>query len=155
MRARAGDPAYRDYFHVFPDRHLPDAYERTLPEVFPDFAPGSFTYDPDLDAWVWTTFNQWQWDLDWSNPAVLAEFAEIILWLANLGVEVLRLDAIAFLWKRMGTDLPEPARGARDHPGAAHGDPDRRAGGGVQGRGDRRAARPGAVPRRRGCTPGG
>ena len=52
---------------------------------------------------MWTTFNQWQWDLDWSNPSVLAEFAETILWLANLGVEVLRLDAIAFLWKRMGT----------------------------------------------------
>ena len=102
-QARAGDPAHRDYFHVFPDRHLPDAYERTLPEVFPEFAPGNFTRDPDLDAWVWTTFNQWQWDLNWANPSVLAEFAEIILWLANLGVEVLRLDAIAFLWKRMGT----------------------------------------------------
>ena len=102
-QARAGDPAYRDYFHVFPDRHLPDAYERTLPEVFPQFAPGNFTHDPDLDAWVWTTFNQWQWDLNWANPSVLAEFAEIILWLANLGVEVLRLDAIAFLWKRIGT----------------------------------------------------
>jgi amylosucrase len=102
-RARAGEPAYRDYFHVFPDRDLPDAYERTLPEVFPDFAPGSFTWDDDLDGWVWTTFNEWQWDLDWSNPAVLAEFAGIILFLANLGVEVIRLDAIAFLWKRMGT----------------------------------------------------
>ncbi len=101
--ARSGDPAYRDYFHVFPDRHLPDAYERTLPEVFPAFAPGNFTRDPDLGAWVWTTFNQWQWDLNWANPSVLAEYAEIILWLANLGVEVLRLDAIAFLWKRMGT----------------------------------------------------
>ena len=103
VRARAGDPAYRDYFHLFPDRHLPDAYEKTLPDVFPASAPGSFTHDPDLDAWVWTTFHHWQWDLDWSNPSVLAEFAEIILWLANLGVEVLRLDAIAFLWKRMGT----------------------------------------------------
>ncbi len=102
-RARAGDPAYRDYFHVFGDRHLPDAYERTLPEVFPEFAPGNFTHDADLDAWVWTTFNEWQWDLNWANPSVLAEFAELILWLANLGVEVLRLDAIAFLWKRMGT----------------------------------------------------
>jgi len=106
-RARAGGPEssrYRDYFHVFPDRELPDAYERTLPEVFPDFAPGSFTWDDDLDGWVWTTFNEWQWDLNWGNPAVLTEFAEIILWLANQGVEVLRLDAIAFLWKRMGTN---------------------------------------------------
>ena len=70
--ARAGDPAYRDYFHVFPDRDLPDAYERTLPEVFPDFAPGSFTWDDELDGWVWTTFNEWQWDLNWANPDVLA-----------------------------------------------------------------------------------
>jgi amylosucrase len=103
-RARAGDAAYRDYFHIFPDRRLPDAYEQTLPEVFPDFAPGSFTHDDEVDGWVWTTFNSWQWDLNWANPAVLAEFAEIVCWLANLGVEVLRLDAIAFLWKRMGTN---------------------------------------------------
>jgi amylosucrase len=104
QRARAGDPAYRGYFHVFHDRRMPDAYEQTLPEVFPDFAPGSFTFDEDLDGWVWTTFNSWQWDLNWASPAVLAEFAEIICWLANLGVEVFRLDAIAFLWKRMGTN---------------------------------------------------
>ncbi|MBZ5732888.1 alpha-amylase family protein [Nocardioides sp. TRM66260-LWL] len=103
VAARAGDERHRAYFHVFPDRTVPDAFERTVPEVFPDFAPGSFTADPDLDGWVWTTFNSWQWDLDWSNPDVLAEFAEIVLLLANAGVEVLRLDAIAFLWKRLGT----------------------------------------------------
>jgi amylosucrase len=103
-RARAGDPAYREYFHIFPDRALPDAYERTLPEVFPEFAPGSFTWDDDLDGWVWTTFNSWQWDVNWSNPAVLAEYTSIILDLANRGVDVVRLDAIAFMWKRMGTD---------------------------------------------------
>ncbi|MGN6303008.1 MAG: alpha-amylase family protein [Angustibacter sp.] len=101
--ARAGDPRYRDYFHVFADRTEPDAYERTLPEVFPDFAPGSFTYDDDLGAWVWTTFNAWQWDLNWANPQVLVEFADLVLHLANQGVEVFRLDAIAFLWKRLGT----------------------------------------------------
>lgn len=101
--ARRGDARHRAYFHVFPDRTLPDAYERTLPEVFPDFAPGNFTWDDDLEAWVWTTFNAFQWDLDWSNPDVLAEFVDIVLLLANAGVEVLRLDAIAFLWKRMGT----------------------------------------------------
>ncbi|MCH1867111.1 alpha-amylase family protein [Nocardioides sp. CFH 31398] len=101
--ARAGDPEYRDYFHVFDDRTVPDAYEATLPEVFPDFAPGSFTFDDELAGWVWTTFNAWQWDLDWSNPAVLVEFADVVCDLANLGVEVVRLDAVAFLWKRMGT----------------------------------------------------
>jgi amylosucrase len=103
-RARAGESRYRDYFHVFPDRVMPDAYERTLPEVFPDFAPGNFTWDDELEAWVWTTFNDYQWDLNWANPSVLCEFADILLGHANLGVEVFRLDAIAFLWKRMGTN---------------------------------------------------
>ncbi|MBB2988237.1 alpha-amylase family protein [Terracoccus luteus] len=103
-RARAGEQRYRDYFHVYPDRTAPDAYERTLPEVFPDFAPGNFTWDEEAAGWVWTTFNEWQWDLDWSNPEVLVEYAEIVLFLANLGVEVLRLDAIAFTWKRLGTN---------------------------------------------------
>ena len=104
LRARAGEERYRDYFHVYPDRVMPDAYERTLPEVFPDFAPGNFTWDDELQGWVWTTFNEWQWDVNWSNPDVLVEYAEIVLHLANLGVEVLRLDAIAFTWKRLGTN---------------------------------------------------
>ncbi|MGI9028431.1 MAG: alpha-amylase family glycosyl hydrolase [Ilumatobacteraceae bacterium] len=101
--ARAGDERYRRYFHVFPDRSRPDEYERSLLEVFPDFAPGNFTWDDDLAGWVWTTFNEWQWDVDWSNPDVVCEYADIVLHLANLGVEVLRLDAVAFLWKRLGT----------------------------------------------------
>ncbi len=103
VAAREGSARHRAYFRVFPDRTEPDAYEQTLPEVFPDFAPGSFTFDPDLQGWVWTTFNSFQWDLDWSNPDVLVEMTEVVLFLAGLGVEVLRLDAIAFLWKRLGT----------------------------------------------------
>ncbi|HSE08958.1 MAG TPA: alpha-amylase family protein [Nocardioidaceae bacterium] len=102
-RARCGEPGYRDYFLVYPDREIPDAFERTLPEVFPDFAPGNFTWDADLTGWVWTTFNDYQWDVNWANPDVLCEYADIVLDLANHGVEVLRLDAIAFVWKRMGT----------------------------------------------------
>ena len=147
--ARAGDRVHREYFHVFPDRTEPDRFERTLPEVFPDFAPGNFTWDEEVDGWVWTTFNSYQWDLNWANPSVLCEFAELELFLANRGVDCLRLDAIAFLWKRLGTDSPEPARGARAHPGPARGRAHRRPVAGVQGRGDRRA-RPGrALPRRR------
>jgi amylosucrase len=103
QKARAGNPRYRAYYHVFADRTLPDAYERTLREVFPAFAPGNFTWDDDLHAWVWTTFNAFQWDLDHSNPDVFAELLEIMLFLANRGVEVLRLDAVPFLWKRLGT----------------------------------------------------
>ena len=104
QRARAGEERYRRYFHVFPDRSEPDAYERTLPEVFPDFAPGSFTWDDELEGWVWTTFNSWQWDVNWANPDVLVEYADLVLFLANVGVEVVRLDAIAFTWKRLGTN---------------------------------------------------
>jgi len=102
--AQAGDPRYRDYFHSYPDRELPDAFERTLPEVFPDFAPGNFTWDDLIGGWVWTTFNEFQWDVNWANPDVFVEYADIVFFLANAGVEVLRLDAIAFLWKRMGTN---------------------------------------------------
>ncbi len=103
-RAAAGEQKYRDYFLVFPDRTMPDAYESTMPEVFPDFAPGSFSWDDELAGWVWTTFNDYQWDVNWANPDVLCEYADIIVGLANEGVEVFRLDAIAFTWKRLGTN---------------------------------------------------
>ena len=104
MRAKAGDEAYRDYFYVFSDRQLPDAYEKDLPEVFPAFAPGNFTWDEDLGGWVWTTFNSWQWDVNWSNPNVFVEYADVIGFLANQGADCIRLDAIAFVWKRLGTN---------------------------------------------------
>jgi amylosucrase len=104
VKARAGDPTYRDYYLVFPDRSMPDRYEQTMREVFPDLAPGSFTWDPDLDGWVWTTFNRFQWDLNHANPAVFGELLDVMLYLANRGVEVLRLDAVPFTWKRLGTD---------------------------------------------------
>jgi amylosucrase len=103
VRAAAGDPAYRDFYWFFADRTEPDAYERTLPEVFPDMAPGSFT-QLDSGEWVWTTFHEFQWDLNWSNPRVFRAMLGVLLTLANRGVDVLRLDAAPFLWKRLGTD---------------------------------------------------
>jgi amylosucrase len=103
-KARRGDPRYASYFHAFPDRTMPDAYEHTLPEVFPETAPGNFTYVQDWDRWVWTTFNEYQWDLNWSEPRVFLEMTGILLALANKGVEVFRLDAVAFMWKRLGTN---------------------------------------------------
>jgi amylosucrase len=101
-RAAAGDLDASAMFWIFPDRAMPDAYEATLPEVFPESAPGSFTQLAD-GRWVWTTFHDYQWDLNWSNPRVLVEMTDILLELANRGVEVFRLDAVAFLWKRLGT----------------------------------------------------
>ena len=104
QKAMAGDPVYQDYYLMFPDRTLPDQYERTVREIFPEFKEGSFTYYDQIDKWVWTTFNEFQWDLNYANPAMLAEMLDVMLFLANQGVEVLRLDAVAFMWKRMGTD---------------------------------------------------
>ena len=102
-RARAGEKKYRDYFYIYQDRAIPDEYEKTLPEVFPDFAPGNFSHYPEL-GWVWTTFNEYQWDLNWTNPDIFVEIVDILLFLANKGVEIFRLDAVAFMWKRLGTD---------------------------------------------------
>ena len=108
--ARAGDEEYQGYYYLFRDRTLPDAYERTLREIFPDEHPGAFSFDPRLNQWVWTTFHTFQWDLNYSNPDVFAAMAGELLFLANAGVEVLRLDAVAFIWKQMGTvceNLPQ------------------------------------------------
>lgn len=103
QKARAGDPKYLDYFLTFTDDTLPRQYERTLIEIFPDNAPGSFTWYDDMQRWVWTTFNEHQWDLNWANPQVFLEMLRTMLFLANRGAEILRLDAVAFMWKRMGT----------------------------------------------------
>lgn len=88
---------------MFPDRTMPDAFEGTLVEVFPAHAPGNFSWYGDRGKWVWTTFNEHQWDLNWANPQVFLEIVDIMLFLANRGVEVVRPDAVAFMWKRLGT----------------------------------------------------
>lgn len=110
LRALGGDREYQDFYRMFPDRTLPDRYEQTLPEIFPDEHPGSFTYRSRIGKWVWTTFHNYQWDLNYENPVVFNQMLEEMLFLANQGIEILRLDAVAFLWKREGTDcqnLPE------------------------------------------------
>ena len=103
VRARAGDPFYQAFYRLYDTDTIPQTFERTLLEIFPDQAPGNFTFDPDLQKWVWTTFNRFQWDLNWENPEVFLAIMGIILDLANAGAEVLRLDAVAFMWKRLGT----------------------------------------------------
>ncbi|PIE81135.1 MAG: alpha-amylase [Chloroflexi bacterium] len=104
QKAMAGDSHYQAYYHLFPDRTMPDQYEQTVREIFPEFKSGSFTYYKAIDKWVWTTFNEFQWDLNYANPAVFGEMLDTMLFLANQGVDVLRLDAVAFMWKRLGTD---------------------------------------------------
>ncbi|MDX1520140.1 MAG: alpha-amylase family protein [Anaerolineae bacterium] len=109
-QALAGDEDYQEYYLMFPDRTMPDQYEQNLREIFPESAPGNFTYQPKISRWVWTTFNTFQWDLKYSNPAVFAAMLGELLFLANVGVEILRLDAVPFVWKELGTsceNLPQ------------------------------------------------
>lgn len=104
LAAKAGNEQARAMFLVYPDREMPDRYERTLGQVFPQVAPGNFVYVDALDGWVWSTFYPYQWDLNYANPAVFAAMAATLLRLANRGIEVFRLDSTAFLWKREGTN---------------------------------------------------
>ncbi|MFA5371554.1 MAG: amylosucrase [Sideroxydans sp.] len=103
QKARNGDKKYQDYFYIFDDREMPDTYEETMPEIFPLNAPGNFTWDEAMGKWVMTVFNSYQWDLNYHNPAVLIEMIDIILFWANKGADILRLDAVAFLWKKIGS----------------------------------------------------
>lgn len=102
VECAAGNPMYDNFYYIFPDRWMPDQYDRTLREIFPDQHPGGFSQMED-GRWVWTTFNSFQWDLNYSNPWVFNAMAGEMLFLANLGVDILRMDAVAFIWKQMGT----------------------------------------------------
>src|SRR5947209_291823 len=103
-RAQAGDYEYERFYYLYPDRTMPDAYEHALREIFPTVRHGSFTWREDINKWVWTTFNSFQWDLNYANPAVFRAMTQVMLFIANSGVEILRLDAAAFIWKRLGTN---------------------------------------------------
>jgi amylosucrase len=108
--AKAGIKEYQDYFYMYDDRRIPDAMEETMPEIFPESSPGSFTYDEKLDKWVMSVFHHYQWDLNYTNPKVFIEMLANVFYYANLGVDVVRIDAPAFIWKQMGTscqNLPE------------------------------------------------
>lgn len=107
--AKGGDAAFQDFYWMFDDRRTPDRYQPYLRAIFPDRGGDSFTWRPDVPGphggkWVWTTFYTFQWDLNYRNPALLTAIAGEMLFLANQGVEVLRLDAVPFLWKEPGTN---------------------------------------------------
>ncbi len=109
-KAKQGDAKYQDYFYFFNDRIIPDEYDRTMPDIFPESAPGNFTYVPECDKWVMTVFHNYQWDLNYTNPRVFIEMLDIIFYYANIGVDILRIDAPAFIWKQLGTtcqNLPQ------------------------------------------------
>ncbi len=110
QHAQSGDYEFQNFYYIFPDRDLPDKYEETLREIFPTVRRGNFTWHDGMQRWVWTTFNSFQWDLNYSNPAVFRAMLEEMFFIADTGVDILRLDAVAFIWKSMGTsceNLPE------------------------------------------------
>ncbi|QDT89278.1 alpha-amylase family glycosyl hydrolase [Gimesia algae] len=108
--AQSGNREYQEYYYIFPDREKPEQYERTLREIFPTVRRGNFTWHDGMQQWVWTSFNSFQWDLNYTNPAVFRAMLEEMFFIANTGIDILRLDAVAFIWKQMGTNcenLPE------------------------------------------------
>ncbi len=109
-KAKQGEAKYQDYFYMYSDRSTPDEFDSTMPEIFPESAPGNFTYIPECDKWVMTVFHNYQWDLNYTNPEVFVEMLDNIFFYANLGVDILRIDAPAFIWKQLGTtsqNLPQ------------------------------------------------
>ena len=103
LEALQGNQVYQDYYYFFNDRQLPNLYDQYMPEIFPESAPGNFTYLPPLNKHVMTVFHQFQWDLNYSNPTVFLEMLKNIFYYANLGIDILRIDAPAFIWKELGT----------------------------------------------------
>jgi len=102
-QAIKGDRRFQDYYYIFENREVPDMFEQSMPDVFPETDPGNFTWNAEMGKWAMTVFHDYQWDLNYSNPAVFIEMLDIILFWANQGVDILRLDAVAFLWKKIGT----------------------------------------------------
>lgn len=98
-----GDPDYNDMYIMFDDDTIPKEYEKNLTEIFPGVAPGNFTYYPEFQKYVMTRFYEFQWDLNYRNPQVFNKIVEVLLTLANKGVDIFRLDAIPYMWKEIGT----------------------------------------------------
>ncbi|UII81781.1 amylosucrase [Flagellimonas sp. CMM7] len=109
-KATKGDKKYQGYYYTFENDTIPKEFEKSMPEVFPETSPGNFTYISEMDHWVMTVFNSYQWDLNYTNPEVFMEMLTNLVKLSNMGVDLVRFDALAFLWKKMGTisqNLPE------------------------------------------------
>lgn len=102
-RARAGDGEYMSRYFFYDNDRVPAEFEKTVPQVFPTTAPGNFTYLPELGHYVMTTFYPYQWDLNYANPRVFNEMMANFLYLANRGIDVIRIDAVPYIWKEPGT----------------------------------------------------
>ena len=109
-RARAGEKEFQDRYFFFDSFEIPGQYEKTCPQVFPTTAPGNFTWLEDEKKFVMTTFYPYQWDLNYRNPVVFHDMTDCLLNLTNQGVDIIRIDAVPYIWKELGTtcrNLPQ------------------------------------------------
>lgn len=109
-RALAGEKEYQDRYFFFDNYDIPSEYEKTCPQVFPATAPGNFTWREDCHKFVMTTFYPYQWDLNYANPVVFNEMVNNMLYLVNQGIDIVRIDAVPYIWKQLGTtcrNLPQ------------------------------------------------
>lgn len=102
-RARSGDGEYMSRYFFYDNPEIPQEFERTVPQVFPTTAPGNFTWLADMGHYVMTTFYPYQWDLNYKNPRVFNEMMYNFLYFANLGMDIIRIDAVPYIWKELGT----------------------------------------------------
>lgn len=103
-RAKKGEKEYQDRYFFYDNYDIPSEFEKTVPQVFPTTAPGNFTWLSEIDKYVMTTFYPYQWDLNYRNPIVLNEMIDNVLNLINKGIDVIRIDAVPYIWKQIGTD---------------------------------------------------
>lgn len=109
-RAKAGEKGYQDRYFFFDNWDIPNEFEKTVPQVFPQTAPGNFTWCEEAHKVVMTTFYPYQWDLNYRNPVVFNDMTDNMLYLCNQGIDVIRLDATPYIWKTLGTtcrNLPQ------------------------------------------------
>ena len=102
-RAKAGEREYQSRYFFYDSWEIPNAYEQTVPQVFPTTAPGTFTWCREAEKAVMTTFYPYQWDLNYSNPLVFNDMTDNMLYLCNHGIDIIRLDAVPYIWKALGT----------------------------------------------------
>ena len=110
IRAKKGEPAYQDRYMCYDTYDIPAQFEKTVPQVFPNTAPGNFIFCREMGKYVLSSFNPYQWDMNYKNPVVFNEMAANLLYLANVGIEIFRIDAVPYIWKELGTscrNLPQ------------------------------------------------
>lgn len=110
VRAKKGEPAFQERYMCYDTYAIPAEYEKTVPQVFPNTAPGNFIFCKEMGKYVLSSFNPYQWDLNYKNPTVFNAMAENLLYLANVGIEIFRIDAVPYIWKELGTtcrNLPQ------------------------------------------------